>query len=104
MERKKNKPLTLNDRVVLLRKHKELSLTLSTVENLMEYVMPRLIAADEFEVCIEMKAILTQARKKDKRQATLIKNAGLSNIELKKMLHLPNIKPKLENGKGKRHT
>ena len=66
MERKKNTPLTLNDKVVLLRKWEKLKLTLETIEHLAKDVIPKLEKEQEFEVLIEVQDILKSARNKKK--------------------------------------
>lgn len=85
----KKKGLTLNQKVAFIRKAEKFHLTLSTVKNLVEQVLPELESLQEFEICTEMKLIeKAVSNRKRLLEATLIKNAGLSNNELKKMLHL----------------
>jgi hypothetical protein len=89
MERKKNSPLTLNDKVELIRQWKKLKLTLHTIEHLVEGVEPKLIKSEEYEILTEVLSILDEARIKLNKDLFVNKKyLLLSNVELKKMLSL----------------
>jgi len=85
----KKKGLSLNQKIAFIRKAEKFRLTLSTVQNLMAAVIPKLEEMEEFEVILELKAIETViAENKLLKEAMLIKNSGLSTKSLKKALDL----------------
>lgn len=81
--------LNLKQKISLIRNAENNYLTLETVKNLLEVVYPKLHEDENYELCLELQTIESRIRaRKKQRNANLIKNAGLSTTELRKLLNL----------------